>query len=140
MIEKRILCPERVRKIEGSFAFVEHRFLREGFWTSLTRDELLLYLLLVLAADRCGLSYYGYDKLCTLLSLSVEEYIVARDALIDKDLIAFDGRLFQVLSLPGHPARVPVRPPRSRKETTGRDPVTVHQALRDALEKMRSSR
>gem|GEM_PF-6030303 len=27
MIEKRILCPERVRKIEGSFAFVEHRFL-----------------------------------------------------------------------------------------------------------------
>jgi hypothetical protein len=60
MIEKRILCPERVRKIEGSFGFVEHRFLRDGFWVSLTHDELLLYLLLVMAADRAGLSYYGY--------------------------------------------------------------------------------
>ena len=65
MIDKRILCPERVRKIEGSFAFVEHRFLRDGFWVSLSHDELLLYLLLVMAADRAGLSYYGYDKLCT---------------------------------------------------------------------------
>jgi hypothetical protein len=27
MIEKSPLCPERVRKITGSFAFLEHRFL-----------------------------------------------------------------------------------------------------------------
>ena len=27
MLEKRILDPQRVRKITGSFAFVEHRFL-----------------------------------------------------------------------------------------------------------------
>ena len=56
MLEKRILCPERVRKIEGSFAFIEHRFLRDGFWVSLSHDELLLYVLLVMAADRAGLS------------------------------------------------------------------------------------
>ena len=133
MMEKRILCPERVRKIEGSFAFVQHRFLRDGFWVSLTRDELLLYLLLVMAADRVGLSYYGYDKLCTLLCLPVDEYIVARNALIEKDLIAFDGQLFQVLSLPPHPARLPARLLHSVEEMVERDPATIGQVIRDAL-------
>ena len=133
MIEKRILCPERVRRIEGSFAFVEHRFLRDGFWTSLGRDELLLYLLLVMVADRVGLSYYGYDKLCTLLCLPVDEYLVARNALIDKDLIAFDGRLFQVLSLPGRPVRSALRLLHLPEEMAERDPATIHQLIRDVL-------
>ena len=133
MIEKTILCPERLRKIQGSFAFVEHRFLRDGFWVSLFHDELLLYLLLVMAADRLGISYYGYDKLCTLLCIPVDEYIVARNALIDKDLIAFDGRLFQVLSLPPKPVRVPVRLLRSTDDMAERDPATIHQIMRDAL-------
>ena len=133
MIEKTILCPERVRKIEGSFAFLEHRFLQDGFWVSLTRDELLLYLLLVMAADRAGLSYYGYDKLCTLLCLPVDEYIVARNGLIDKDLIAFDGRIFQVVSLPRGPVREAKRLLRSGDDMVERDPATVHQIIRDAL-------
>ena len=107
MIEKRILCSDRVRKIGGSFAFVEHRFLRDGFWVSLSRDELLLYFLLVMAADRVGVSYYGYEKLCNLLSICADDYITARNALIDKDLIAFEAPLFQVLSLPAKPLRDP---------------------------------
>ena len=133
MIEKTILCPERVRKIKGSFAFIEHRFLRDGFWASLSHDELLLYMLLVLAADRAGLSYYGYDKLCTLLGIPVDEYIVARNALIDKDLIAFDGRLFQVLCLPPKPAMRAKRLLRSTEDMAERDPATIHQSLRDAF-------
>jgi len=36
-----------------------------------------------------------------LLQFTVDEYIEARNALIKKDLIAFDGTLFQVLDLPG---------------------------------------
>ena len=51
-------------------------------------------------ADRQGLSYYGYDKICCMLGLALDEYIHARDQLIEKDLIAFDGTLFQVLALP----------------------------------------
>jgi len=133
MIEKRILCPERVRKIEGSFAFIEHRFLRDGFWVSLSHDELLLYLLLVIVADRAGLSYYGYDKLCTLLSLPVDEYIVARNGLIEKDFIAFDGRLFQVLSLPEKAPRASSRLLRTPEEMADFDPATIHQTIRNAL-------
>jgi hypothetical protein len=42
MMAKSPLSPERVRKITGSFAFLEHRFLRDGFWSSLRQHELLL--------------------------------------------------------------------------------------------------
>ncbi len=100
MIRRQPLVPERLRTIQGSFAFIEHRFLRAGFLGSLCHDELLLYFFLVLVCDRLGLSYYSYDKICSLLRMDLDDYIQARNQLIEKDLIAFDGTLFQVLSLP----------------------------------------
>lgn len=129
MIEKTPLCPQRVRKITGSFAFIEHRFLRNGFFEILTHHELLLYLFLVLVADRKGLSYYSYDKICTLLRLSVNEYIYARDALIQKDLIAFDGHLYQVLCLPQNPLVQRSPPLKSKKDMTEHDPATIRQLI-----------
>ena len=42
MIERRALCADRIRKIDGSFAFLEHGFLRDGFFENLTRHELML--------------------------------------------------------------------------------------------------
>jgi hypothetical protein len=99
-IEKKPIVSERIRGIKGSFAFIEHRFLRNGFWAILSHHEILLYLFLILVADRQGLSYYSYDKICTILRISLEQYCSARNSLVEKDLIAFDGTLFQVLSLP----------------------------------------
>jgi hypothetical protein len=133
MIEKTPLCPQRVRKITGSFAFIEHRFLRDGFLEGLTHQELLLYLFLVLVADRSGLSYYSYDKICTLLRLPLDEYLLARDALIAKDLIAFDGYLFQVLSLPQSGALPPPQPIRTKDQYEQRDPATVRQLIIHSL-------
>jgi len=43
MIEKDLLCDNRMRKITGSFAFIEHRFLRDGFWASLGHHELIAH-------------------------------------------------------------------------------------------------
>ena len=103
MITKTTLEPERVRKTTGSFAFIEHRFLQSGFFAALNHHELLLYLFLVLVSDRFGLSYYAYDSICCLLQLTLDDYIQARDTLLKKDLIAFDGTLFQVLELPAKP-------------------------------------
>ena len=100
MIKKRILDPGRVRRIQGGFSFIPHRFLTDGFLVSLDQTEILLYLFLVLASDRNGLSFYSYDAICTFLQITVDEYIESRDSLINKDLIAFDGTLFQVLDLP----------------------------------------
>lgn len=105
MIKKKILNSSRVRRINGGFSFIPHRFLTDGFLASLSQKELLLYLFLILASDRNGLSFYSYDAICTLLQITPEQYIQARNGLMDKDLIAFDGTLFQVLDLPAKPVR-----------------------------------
>jgi hypothetical protein len=105
MLTKKILNPDRIRQICGGFSFIPHRFLTDGFLKSLSPPELLLYILLVLAADRYGLSYYSYDRICALLHMTTEQYIQARDGLIKKDLIAFDGTFFQVLELPATPVK-----------------------------------
>jgi len=103
MIKKKVLNPERIRRIDGGFSFIPHRFLTDGFLASLSQKELLLYLFLILASDRNGLSFYSYDAICTLLQLNLDQYVEARNSLIDKDLIAFDGTVFQVLALPQKP-------------------------------------
>lgn len=128
---KKILVAERVRRIKADFACIEHRFLRDGFLAALTHFELLVYLLLVLAADRHGLSFYGFDTICSTLKMEVDDYIEARNGLIEKDLISFDGRLFQVLSLPDLPqAPVLLKNPRDMERA---DPATIRQIFKKAF-------
>jgi hypothetical protein len=115
MIQKKILSPKRVRRIDGGFNFIPHRFLADGFAAALNQHELLLYLFLILASDRHGLSYYAYDSICSLLAMTADQYIEARNSLIQKDLIAFDGTLFQVLELPA------TAPKASMSKQTGPD-------------------
>lgn len=103
MVQKKVLRPDRVRKINGGFSFIPHRFLTDGFLSALSQKELLLYFFLVLVSDRCGLSFYSDDTICSLLGISMDEYRMARGGLMRKDLIAFDGTLFQVLDLPPGP-------------------------------------
>lgn len=130
------IVPERVRTAAGqSFAFLPHRFLRAGFFASLPAAQLRLYLLLVLAADRSGLSFYHYDSICSLLECSLEDYIAARNALIHKNLIAFDGSRFQVLSLPERPTFDPAPPLINDADMDDRDPATIRGRLRDAFGK-----
>jgi len=100
MIKKRILNPQRIRRIDGGFSFIPHRFLTGGFVSGLSPDELLLYFFLVLAGDKNGLSFYSYDTICNLLQMQLDTYLQARNALIEYNLLAFDGRIFQVLELP----------------------------------------
>lgn len=133
MIKTKILCPERVRKINGSFAFIEHKFLRDRFWESLTHIELILYLFLVLATDRNGVSYYSYDKICSLLRVSMDEYLSARNVLIKKDLIAFDGYYFQVLSLPEKPIMHSLRLLKSQDDMEKHDPATIRNLIGKSL-------
>ena len=117
MITKKVLVADRIRRIDGGFSFIPHRFLTAGFLKALSQQELLLYIFLVLAADRYGLSFYSYDRICSSLRMSLEQYTAARDGLIEKDLIAFDGTLFQVLSLPASPAQAPMNT--SARQLTG---------------------
>jgi len=97
------IFPDRIRTIHGSFSWIEHRFLHDGFLRALSRDELLLYYFLVTVGDRHGVSYYDYEKICQLLKLEVDAYIRARDGLITRQLIAYQQGVFQVLPLPAPP-------------------------------------
>ena len=127
------IVAERVRSVDGGFSFVPHRFLQGGFFASLEQKELLLYFLLLLAGDRFGVSFYSCDTLCGLLQFENSEYINARNGLIEKDLIAFDGRRFQVLSLPSHP-KADVRGPLCTQEDfEENDPATIREIIRRSL-------
>lgn len=110
MIRKKILNTQRIRRIKAGFSFIPHRFLTDGFLASLNPQELLLYLFLVLVSDRYGLSFYSYDAMCSLLQMTLDQYIEARNSLVEKDLIAFDGTIFQVLELPAGPATSSSKP------------------------------
>lgn len=123
------IIAERVRKIEGGFSFVPHRFLHGGFFASLRREELVLYFFLVLAADRNGVSFYGHDAICALLGATPEEYLLARNGLIEKDLLSFDGRRFQVLSLPKSPRLEESRPLETWADFEEHDPATIRQII-----------
>ena len=127
--------PDRVRRIEGGFAFVPNRFLHGGFFASLCQTERSLYFFLVLAGDRNGVSYYSYDRICTTLEIPLDDYLAARNALIDKDLLAFDGTCFQVLSLPPRPVVHPRRPLVTHDDLEREDPATIDQLIRSSLDK-----
>ena len=111
MIKKHFLNAQRIRRIDGGFSFIPHRFLTGGFLSALDPHQLLLYFFLVLAGDRYGLSFYSYDSICNLLQMSMDQYLQARHGLIEKDLIDFDGTIFQVLDLP---EAAPASRPQSR--------------------------
>jgi len=100
MVRKKILNAHRVRTIKGGFSFIPHRFVTDGFLESLNAPELLLYLFLIAVSDRYGLSFYSSSSICSLLQMTSDHYQRARQGLIEKDLIDFNGTLFQVLDLP----------------------------------------
>jgi len=129
------LVPERNRDIDrrGGFAYIPNRFLHHGFFAALTDSERSLYLFLVLAGDRNGVSFYHFDRICAVLELSTDAYIDTRNSLIKKDLIAYDGTRFQVLSLPAQPVATPSEPLQTTEDFEDRDPATIRQAIISSL-------
>ena len=103
--------PQRLRRIQHSFAWIDHRLLRSGFVQTMTHQDQSLYLFLALAADRNGVSFYRKEKASNILGLDFGEFEVARDRLIDMGLIAFQS--YSALSVNGFYQLLPVdgRPP-----------------------------
>lgn len=135
VVSRAPIIPERVRRIDGQgFCFVPHRFLRDGFFASLSRDELCLYFFLLLASDRNGISFYRYDRICSVLQVPLERYLQARNGLIDKDLIAFDGTRFQVLSLPASAVQSASKPLSCQADFEQHDPATIRQMVSDFID------
>lgn len=115
MYIKRIIDKTRVRRIPDSFSWIDHRFISAGYIEALETVEIIVYLFLVSVGDRYGLSFYGSDAICRLLKIDRESLYRAREGLLRKSFIRYEGEIYQVLSLPVRPADMPARP-------TGRTP------------------
>lgn len=126
--------PDRIRRIERGFATIPNRFLHAGFFAALSHAERSLYFFLVLAGDRNGVSFYAYDRICSTLEMTPDDYVLVRNALIDKDLVAFDGTRFQVLSLPPQPVALHRSPLVTRDDFERDDPATIRQLIRASLD------
>jgi hypothetical protein len=98
--------PQKIRKIESSFAWVDHRLVRNGYLQVMTHDDMVLYLFLIMAADRNGVSFYRKEKICKAVSLDFSQFEIARDRLVNMKLVAFEG--YSVLSPNGYYQVLPV--------------------------------
>jgi len=103
-----IPLPDRLRSIrDGTFGWIEHRFVREGHIRKLAPEDIAVYVFLVLAADRFGVSHWRHDAIGKQLGLDATDVRRAVSRLIDLDLVAFKpytqhdpNGFFQVLCLP----------------------------------------
>jgi hypothetical protein len=100
MIQKHLLVADRLRRPPATgWSWVDRRFLREH-GDYLSREAILLYLFLAAVADRHGLSFYSDSTLSSRLRLSQPVLEKAREELLQRDLIASQLPLVQVLSMP----------------------------------------
>lgn len=105
MISREPIDPSRIRRIEGSFSWLDHRLITQGFLPTMNPAEMLLYFFLVLVGDRNGISFYSYDRIATLLKMDIATLDRATKGLVDQSLIAFSQGRYQVLKLPERPLR-----------------------------------
>ena len=78
-----MLRPDRLRVIERPFGWLPCRLLSDGWLETLSQPAQLLYLLLAMAADRQGLSFYGDARIEHVLALGAGELVRARQELTD---------------------------------------------------------
>ena len=105
MVVKRVLCPERLRRVPPQFSWVDHRLVRDGHISRCTPEALALYLLLITVGDAEGLSYYSDRTVTRLNNLDEAAVVKARRSLLRAGLIAYRKPLYQVLSLEEPEAR-----------------------------------
>ena len=115
---KRVLCPQRLRRVPEQFSWIDHRLVRDRHIAGRSAGALALYLFLVTVADGQGLSYYSDPSICRLLPLDASGLAHAR-----QELIAYQRPLYQVLSLD---------PPASPRAGQA---MTLGQILQQAMER-----
>ena len=86
MPRKRVLRPDRLRRVPPQFSWIDQRLVRERHIERCEVPALALYLVLVIVADAQGLSYYGEASLARLLSMPQARVLQARADLMRLDL------------------------------------------------------
>ena len=110
-MKKRVLNPERLRKVPAQFSWIDHRLVQEDYFLRCDHSAWTLYLFLTSVADAQGLSYYSDGSLLRRLKMDPLGLAASRRQLVDAGLIAYAKPLYQVLSLEaaGAPRSGPIR-------------------------------
>ena len=98
-IQKRVICPARLRKVPPQFNWIDQRLVRDKHIGRVSHAALALYLFLLTVADAQGLSYYSDTAIGNLLHIDVDNLQRFRSELVATHLIAYQKPLYQVLSL-----------------------------------------
>ena len=98
-MKKRLLNPERVRKVPLQFSWIDHRLVQENYFVRCDHPAWALYLFLTSVADAQGLSYYSDASLVRRLKMDPVALSASRQQLVGAGLIAYDKPFYQVLSL-----------------------------------------
>jgi hypothetical protein len=98
-MKKHLLNPQRLRKVPSQFSWIDHRLVRENYFTRCDHSSWTLYLVLVSVADVDGLSYSSDASLMRRLKMDELQLSASRRQLIDHGLIVHEKPLYQVLSL-----------------------------------------
>jgi len=99
MVQKHLICPQRIRKIPKTFSWLDHRLVRDHLIDRLSHPAAAFYLFLVTVADARGLSYYSDPAVSQRLSMDANTRTQARQELVRIGLIAYQKPLYQVLAL-----------------------------------------
>ena len=133
MVAKRIICPDRIRRVPRQFSWVDHRLVRDKHIRSLSHQALALYLFLVTVSDADGLSYYSDGAIERYLNLDGIMATQARRELCAAGLIAYSHPLYQVLSLEKASAALPTAPCEYPRPRGSSEAVSLGEVLRQAL-------
>jgi hypothetical protein len=106
-IKKRVLCPERPRKVPAQFSWLDQRLVRYRYIERCDVAAWALYLVLVIVADAEGLSYYSDATLSRMLGLEPLGLSAARTQLCQAGLVVYQPPLYQVLGLEDTPSPPP---------------------------------
>jgi len=107
-MKKRVLNPQRLRKVPPQFSWIDHRLVQENYFTRCDHSSWALYLFLVSVADVDGLSYYSDASLMRRLKMDELQLSLSRRGLA---------------------TRIPVKPPENLQEM----PPAERPGITDAL-------
>ncbi len=108
-MKKRVLNPERLRKVPPQFSWIDHRLVQENHFARRDHSAWTLYLFLASVADAEGLSYYSEASLMRRLNMDLVALSATRRQLIQAGLIAYEKPFYQVLSRSRWARRAPAR-------------------------------
>ena len=108
--------PELERRPTRAFGWLDAELLHDGWLAEIGPHAAATLVLLALAADRRGVSFYGRDRMAIALGMTRHEIDQALQRLLDAGVAAFrpwrpgctDG-VWQLLPLPRRRASTPAR-------------------------------